>query len=240
MNKGKILITGASRRLGLFLCRNFLEGGYQVLALTRSSSSELRDLARDESLRIIEVQNYQTGSVQYAIENIKSTEDKLFAIVHNSSVFEKDSLEGVYSAENYHSLFEIHMSLPAQLNFGLADLLYDDDNPGNIIHVTDIYADNPNSDYILYCSTKAALENLSKGFAKKFAPGIRVNAIQPGPIKFLPSHSEEQKQKVLDETLLQYEGGFMPIYQAISGVLQNPYMTGSSIKVDGGRALGRG
>lgn len=240
MNSNKILISGASRRLGLFLCKTFLEHNYQVIALTRSTSDELHALTQDDKLRIIEIKNYDVPSINAVLKTLTRSEKSLHAIIHNSSVFEKDDVDGGYIAENYRSLFDIHMNLPAQLNFGLSNLLYNDEMPGNIIHITDIYVDNPNSDYILYCSTKAALENLSKGFAKKFAPGIRVNTIQPGPIKFLSSHSEQQKEKVLNETLLQCEGGFMPIYQAISSILQNPYMTGSSIKVDGGRALGRG
>lgn len=128
--------------------------------------------------------------------------------------------------------------MPSLLNLQLAPLLYNAQDPGCIIHITDIYAENPSSKSTLYSSTKAGLDNLTKGLAKKMAPGIRVNSIQPGPIKFLPKHSHIDKEKILAKSLLPFEGGFLPIYKAIMSIIDNNYITGASIKVDGGRSLG--
>jgi len=233
-----ILISGASRRLGLFLTRQFLANGCRVIALTRSISTELAECEQLGDVSIYALDYYCSRQVKHFIEQIKQKEKSVDAIIHNASTFETDG--AIFSAEHYQSMFLVHMALPAQLNLGLLPLLNQADETANIVHITDIFAENPNPNYALYCSTKAAAENLAKGFAKKYAPKVRVNTIQPGPIKFLPSHSEEAKTKVLAETLLSYEGGFMPVFQAITAILENPYMTGASIKVDGGRALGRG
>ena len=163
----------------------------------------------------------------------------LDAVIHNASIYEPDEAHATDFDAFYERLFHIHMRVPAQINNALKGALHNTKQPGNIIHITDIYADNPNPDYGLYCSTKAGLENLSKSFAKRFAPGIRVNTIQPGPIKFLAEHTTEQKQSVMSETLLEGEGGFQPIYKAILAILDNAYMTGASVRVDGGRSLNR-
>ncbi len=237
-NKQHVVITGASRRLGLFLCGRFLASGYSVLAVTRSPSDELVQLAENADLAIFSVDSYEARNIETLIAQIKDARSKVHALIHNVSAFAKDGAQ--YSEQDFALFLRLHMALPAQLNMGLAPLLHDEQSPGNIIHITDIFADNPSATHVLYCASKAGLENLSKGFAKKLAPGVRVNTIQPGPIQFLPSHSEEDKRKVLAQTLLQREGGFMPIFQAICGILENSYMTGASIKVDGGRALGRG
>ncbi len=252
MNKPVIVVTGASRRLGLFLCEQFLKSDYAVVAITRYSSEALESLKKvgdidifqlgveSEALKGEETQDSQiyTLTVQATIQSIREKYSRISALVHNASKFGKDQEH--FSFDEYLSFFQIHMALPAQLNEGLQTHLYNEDEPGNIIHITDIFSENPNPIFALYCSTKAALENLSKSYAKKFAPGIRVNTIQPGPIQFLESHTEEAKKKVLQETLLQFEGGFMPVFQAVCTIIDNPYITGSTIKVDGGRALGRG
>lgn len=232
-----ILITGASRRLGLFLSENFLQAGWSVIALTRSCSTELTALAANSNLTIFELGQYEAANIQKVIDEINSQYDAIHAVVHNASAFEKDIDQ--FNIEIYETYFKVHMALPAQLNQGLSHLLFNQSSPGNIIHITDIFAENPDAKFALYCSTKAASENLAKAYAKKYAPGIKVNAIQPGPIQFLPSHTEDAKKSVMSETLLQYEGGFEPIFLAVNSIISNPYMTGASIKVDGGRALGR-
>ena len=239
----RILVTGASRRLGLFLTEQFLEQGCYVFALTRGGSDELQRLGADAErtqgkLSVVQGDYFQTDVVAQMIAELAEKTPWLDAVIHNASVFELDGDEFSYS--HYQAMFNIHMALPAQLNMGLLPLLEKSPEVANVVHITDIFAENPNPNYTLYCSTKAAAENMAKGFAKKCAPKVRVNTIQPGPIKFLPSHTQAAKDKVLAETLLRYEGGFMPVFQAIRSILDNPYMTGASIKVDGGRALGRG
>ncbi|MFT5083492.1 MAG: dihydromonapterin reductase/dihydrofolate reductase [Lentisphaeria bacterium] len=245
MNKATVLITGASRRLGLYLCERFIADGFFVIAVTRSSSAELNALYNSR-LKVYQVDSYHPQNVQPLIKKIASEVNHIDVLIHNASMFETDQNCGVSRADSpasvdlFQEMFNVHMALPAWLNTAFKGKLENNATAGNIIHITDIYAENPSSDYALYCSTKAGLENLSKGFAKKFAPRIRVNTIQPGPIQFLPEHTNATKDAVLSQTLLDIEGGFLPIYQAVVSIIDNHYMTGSSIKVDGGRSLGRG
>ncbi len=232
-----VLITGASRRLGLFLCEQFCHQDFEVIALTRSISHELQLLVDrfQAQLNCFEACRYEEQNIANVISKIKSSYPKIDTLIHNASKFEPNE---EFSGQKFQQFFDVHMAMPAQLNEGLKSCLYNEGSPGVIVNITDIYAENPNKTHTLYCATKAGLENLSKGFAKKFAPGIRVNSIQPGPIKFLESHDDETKSQVLSETLLKHEGGFMPIFQALTSIIENPYMTGATIKVDGGRSLG--
>ncbi len=78
---------------------------------------------------------------------------------------------------------------------------------------------------------------MTQAFSKTLAPDVRVNAIQPGPILFLPEHDNEHKMQVLDETPLRVEGGLKPMIDTVRFLRDNPFLTGESIKVDGGRAL---
>lgn len=229
------LVTGAGRRLGLHMTRSLLSQGWKVIALTRSVNKELQALAQD-SLHCIEVNPFDVTSVKSAIEQVKHHSSQLDFILHNASVYEKDSDHSEDMAEFYDRLYQIHMKLPAMLNDAFADYLQRGAQ-SNIVHITDIYADNPNADYALYCSTKAGSENLMKSFAKRLAPQVRVNAIQPGPIKFLETHSNSDKSQVLAQTLLAEEGGFEALEKAIYAIIDNHYMTASVVRVDGGRAL---
>lgn len=236
-NMKKVLITGASRRLGLFLSERFLELGWQVHALTRKASAELTNL-QHENLIIHELEQYNTARVDHFIAYFHQHYSSLDLLINNASIYEKDEQFLSRGVDFYNELFFIHMTLPTLLVSGLISELTESN--GNIISITDIYADNPNKAYSLYCSTKAGLQNLTLGFAKKFAPHVRANCIQPGPIKFLDEHDDSHKQTVLSETLLASEGGFDPIFKTIKFILDNTYLTGDCIKVDGGRSLVRG
>lgn len=231
------LITGAGRRLGLHITQSLLARGWQVVVLTRHCNEALAALPQ-QSLTCIEFDAFEQSSVERAIEQIRQQVSRLDFILHNASVYEKDADHTEDAATFYDRLYQIHMKLPAMLNQSFADLLQTSANPhSNIIHITDIYVDNPNPDYALYCSTKAGSENLMKSFAKRLAPKVRVNAIQPGPIKFLDTHSAADKSQVMAETLLAEEGGFEALEKAIYAILDNHYMTASVVRVDGGRAL---
>ena len=232
-----VLISGASRRLGLYLTQKFLELGWHVHALTRKASDDLKALQSDQ-LTVHELEQYNELSVDHFIAYFQQHFSALDLIINNASIFEKDEQLLARGVKFYEELMFIHMTMPALLVSGLVSELTE--AKGSIASITDIYTDNPNAEYSLYCSTKAGLQNLTLGFAKKLAPNIRANCIQPGPIKFLDEHNDAHKSAVLNETLLPFEGGFEPIFQALQFVLVNKYVTGECIKVDGGRALVRG
>lgn len=231
------LITGASRRLGLYLAESLLEEGYRVIALTRSASNALRALD-DDRLDILEVSDYgDEKSLAPAVDVIRAKHERIDVMIHNASMYVKDPRDDAEYLSTYQQMIDVHMKLPAYLNRRLRSLLDDEASPGCIINITDIFVDNPSEEHALYCSTKAALDNSGKAYAKRFAPGIRVNNIRPGPVMFLPDHGEEEKAKVKSQTLLSAEPGFLPILQGIRFIIYNEFVTGSSVTIDGGRAL---
>lgn len=225
------VITGTSRRLGAYLAEQLTQAGYRVIGLTRQQNPA-------QPFSQIELDYQRSDSVLEAAAQLKQQLGQLDLLVHNASLFEKDQQHQQDPAAFYQALFAVHMQLPALLNQQLLPLLQAS-GAGNIVHITDIYADNPNPAFALYCSTKAGLENLMKSAAKAYAPEVRVNSIQPGPIQFLPEHSSEEKQQVMQQTLIATEAGFEPIFKGVRFLVDNPFVTGLSLKIDGGRALGK-
>lgn len=234
-----VLVTGSSRRLGLYLVQHFLQCSKdnKVIALTRKVSSELKDLLKTNRLQIIEVDYTNPLSIERAIKDIKGKNKNIDIVVHNASLYEKDSSNKEDLWGFYDNLYSVHMRMPAQLNEGLFQLISNKETPGSIIHITDISANNPNEDAGLYSSTKAGAENLCKSYAKKFAPYVRVNSIQPGSILFMPTHTKKHREKRARQTLLQTDPGFLPILQGIEFIAENSFITGTSIKIDGGRSV---
>ncbi len=231
------LITGAGRRLGYELCRHFLAQGWRVIAHYRSATPEIDALG---SLGAITLQAdfEDDASVLALLEQVKMSIPHLDLLVHNASCFYKETDDLAANLRAMDAFYRVHMKAPYTLNIGLeAHLRASPQTYADVIHITDIFADRPNAIYTAYCASKAGLANLSLSFAKRFAPNIKVNAIQPGPIKFLESHSEAAKAAILQETLLGVEGGFEPVVQMVDAIVSNPFLTGAAYKVDGGRSL---
>jgi len=91
--------------------------------------------------------------------------------------------------------------------------------------------------YLPYSISKAALIAVNRGLAKAYAPEIQVNAIAPGPVLFPEDYTEEQKRSAVERTLLKREGSPRDIVNAVVFLIENDYITGELIHVDGGRHL---
>ncbi|MBI2150717.1 MAG: SDR family oxidoreductase, partial [Acidobacteria bacterium] len=63
----------------------------------------------------------------------------------------------------------------------------------------------------------------------------QVNAIAPGPVLFPEYYTEEQKDCAIQRTLLKRAGSPQDIVRAVIFLIENDYITGELIHVDGGR-----
>ncbi|MDQ7049979.1 MAG: SDR family NAD(P)-dependent oxidoreductase [Enterobacterales bacterium] len=230
-----IVITGSSQRLGLFLVQHYIAQGDKVFAVTRKSSEQLLNINSDQ-LTIIEIDQYSEQAAINAAEKIAQSETSIELLVNNASAFFKDTQQSDEGALFTQS-FNTHMLFPLCLTSQLSPLLKQKGNAGVVINITDIYSTQPKTEHALYCSSKAGMSNLSMGLAKRYAGLIRVNSIAPGPIKFLDSHSEQQKQDIMAQAIIKQEGGFESILKTIEFIRSNDYLTGITINVDGGRSI---
>jgi len=237
MSKNTVLITGAGKRIGLHLAQQFIAQGDDVIVHYHQQAEATLALEK-QGVLCIHADFCDTASVQKLIEKIHGSTTKLRAIIHNASAFEKTAEQLPQALQQFEQFFRVHMLASYQISTALVPLLQASDTEhSDIVQISDIYADNPNPLFDLYCASKAGAQNLALSLAKRYAPKIKVNIVQPGPILFKEWHSAAVKQQVLDETLLKKEGGADAISLAVMAILNNPYQTGSVIAVDGGRRL---
>jgi NAD(P)-dependent dehydrogenase (short-subunit alcohol dehydrogenase family) len=92
--------------------------------------------------------------------------------------------------------------------------------------------------FLLYYVGKGGVKALTEAMALELAPDqILVNAIAPGPILAPPDTTAEQHKGVADATPLGRWGGELEIAKAILNLLDSDFITGETIRVDGGRHL---
>ncbi len=88
--------------------------------------------------------------------------------------------------------------------------------------------------YVAKAGTVALTESLALELAKD---GILVNAIAPGPIVAPPDMSDEEAAEVARATPLGRWGGEAEIAKAVIGLIESDFITGETIRVDGGRHI---
>lgn len=239
MLENAILVTGAGRRIGNHIAMRLQQEGYTVLAHYRTHTPEIQVL-EENGVQTIQANFTNSDAILQFVEQLKQRCISFRALIHNASSFEATSNNLVEAAAQYEQFFNVHMMAPFLITEGLKSLLeVNDDIPADIIHITDINVENPTPKFDIYGTTKAGLHNMMLVLAKKLAPNIKVNAVAPGPVLFTDLHSEEVKKTMLYETPLAKEGGAEPVYLAVQSLLNNPFITGASIPVDGGRRLSK-
>lgn len=234
------VVTGAGRRLGHETCLALLAKGYRVFALYRTATEQLAEL---EGLGATGVQADLAipSSVASALDQVRDRTAQVHLLVNNASEFTPDAGSEDDLAAQAARLFQINSTAPMMLMAGLRDQLRaacpTPIQPSLVVNITDIFVERPDARYAAYCASKAALSNLTLSYAHLLAPEVRVNAIMPGPVRFLPAHTPRQRSDVLAETLLAREGGFSSVVKQLLALVDNDFITGALIPVDGGRRL---
>lgn len=226
-----ILITGAGQRVGLHCAKRLVEAGYHVIITCR----HLRDEWLTHPLTGIEViiADFSTvPGIEQFIATLKARAPRLRAIIHNASLW----LEDTAGPETFQTLFMLHMQAPMMINDVSAQLL-DPDCQTDIIHLTDYAAQRGSTRHAAYCASKAGLENMTLSFAKRLAPQVKVNAIAPALIMFNPEDDQAYRTRTLDKSALGIEPGPEVVYQSIRYLMDNSYVTGTSLTLNGGRHL---
>ena len=94
--------------------------------------------------------------------------------------------------------------------------------------------------YAAYFVSKAAIPGLTRCLAVELGtrnPKVRVNCILPGPVMLPPDLSGPEKAESIAGTLVRHEGRPENVAQAVLALIDNDFITGACLPVDGGRTV---
>jgi NAD(P)-dependent dehydrogenase (short-subunit alcohol dehydrogenase family) len=228
------LVTGAAHRLGKAFALTLARQGFDIILHYHHSSDEAHETqAEIESAgsRVILARADLTDPMQ--IQSLVSRLDPLNLLVNSAAFMASGNVEGL-TVENWDTTLDLNLRAPFLLAQECAKKMTDG---GLIVNITDVGAQKAWSRYPSYTVSKAALESLTRILARALAPKIRVNAIAPGFV--LPSDivSEEDWQRLINRIPLKRPARTEEIASALEFLVQNEYITGQTIVVDGGYSL---
>ncbi|MFD2836162.1 dihydromonapterin reductase [Azotobacter vinelandii] len=239
-----ILITGASQRIGLYCAERLLDEGQPVIATFRYErpGHERPGLARlrERGVPTLQADFADEAGILAFIGRLKEHTDRLRAIVHNASEWLGETTPGEATpgeeARIFQRLFNVHMLAPYLINLHCAELL-ERSSPADIVHIGDDVTRKGSARHIAYSASKAGLDNLTLSFAARLAPRVKVNGIAPALILFKPEDDAEYRARTLAKSALGIEPGAEAVYLGLRYLLDNPYVTGTTLTVNGGRHL---
>lgn len=228
-----ILITGAGQRVGLHCAERLLDDGHSVIFSYRSERAGVQRLRERGAVGVFADFSSESGILAF-IDELKARTDSLRAIIHNASAWIAETPD--HESHAFTDMFSVHMLAPYLINRHCSSLLQRS-TPADIVHVSDDVVRKGSRQHIAYCATKAGLDSLTLSFAAQFAPLIKVNGIAPAMVMFNQDDDAAYRAKVLAKSALGIEPGPEVIYQSVRYLLDNPYVTGTTLTVNGGRHI---
>lgn len=243
MSAKTILITGGSKRVGAAIARMMHGTGANLMIHYRSSANEARALQdelnamRPDSVALIQADLLDIAVLPSLVSQTIATFGGLDALVNNASSFYPTAVGGI-TEKDWVDLMGTNLKAPMFLSQAAANELRR--RHGCIVNITDIHADRPMKNYLVYSVAKAGLVGLTKSLARELAPEVRVNGVAPGPIMWPednPHFDEVSRQRIVSHTMLKRAGDPSDIAHAVRFFIEDaPFVSGQILAVDGGRS----
>lgn len=174
-----VIVTGASKGLGLAICRQLLAASYRVIALSRSLTSELQQLSLQGELKHIACDLAELDKIPTMCSELIKQYGRPYALINNAAVGYDGVLATMHNSE-IASLLNINVQAPILLcKYLLRPMLLN--QRGRIINISSIIARTGFNGLSAYAASKAALEGFSKSLSREVGKaGITVNCVAPG------------------------------------------------------------
>ncbi|PLB40015.1 SDR family NAD(P)-dependent oxidoreductase [Aspergillus candidus] len=194
------IVTGGSRGIGEAIARNLASKGCNLLLNFTSESSRARTeslcstLSSEHSIRCVSVQA-DLAKPEEAVATILSSAKEHFTsssgkfqvdiLVNNAGVsadrFLNDETKGPMDAEYFNWHYTINVLAPLLLTQACMPFL-PDDRTGRIVNISSVSSSLGFTGQSVYGGTKAALEAMTRTWARELSDRATVNAVNPGPV----------------------------------------------------------
>jgi pteridine reductase len=239
------LVTGSGkRRIGWHVADALAKRGYALVVHYHTSAKEAEDTVaafQEQGVHAVAVQADLTDeeAVKTLIRRTLDQFGRLDVLVNSAADWKRKRLEDVTAADVRHYLETNTLStFLCSQQAGLA--MVKQKEGGNIVTIGDWATHRPYLDYAAYFPSKGAIPTLTRCLAVELGtrnPAVRVNCILPGAVMLPPDLPKREKQQAIDATLLKREGSPANIAQGVLFFIDNDFVTGVSLPIDGGRSI---
>lgn len=234
------LITGGTKGLGKAVAERLLADGYDVV-LTYATDEERADAVRTDFLKkhpraqvaTLKADASDVASIDAIEQFFKDEQRGLDALILNAGLTDRSRFEEL-DLETWNRVFDANVHVPV---FLIQRLLKCFSTGSSVVFTGSLMGIQPHSMSLAYGVTKASVHALVKNLVKFLAPhGIRVNGVAPGFIdtEWQLTKPAEIRASINSKVSLSRFATPEEVAEVYMTLIQNPYLTGETIVVDGG------
>jgi 3-oxoacyl-[acyl-carrier protein] reductase len=238
MDKKKVLITGASRGLGLAISKK-LSAEY---ALILHASSEASFTHIEPGSQLLCADFSDSAQINDFCKRLKKEHgDSLYAVINNAGVTFDKSL--IYQPESdIEKMLNVNLKAPIMI-CKTAMKIFTLTQKGVIINISSVVGETGNAFQSVYAATKAGLAALSRSLAQEAGAinqqhEIRVLSVSPGFIEtdMTSTIPDTEKEKYLKMIPAKRFGKVNDVADAVAFLLSDKasYINGTNIHINGG------
>ena len=241
---GRVALITGGRRIGAVVASEVARGGADIALVYRRSRAEAEETA--DSLRalgrrvfLVQADLSRPDSCDRVIDETVNALGRLDVLVNMASIYVQKPFDEL-TVEDWDTQLAVDVRA-AWLCARAAVPHMRRLRGGRIINFGDWVARSGRpryTGYLPYYVAKASVIALTEALALELAPDqILVNAIAPGPIVAPEDTSDDEFAKVERATPLGRWGGEIEIAKAVLALIDSDFITGETVRVDGGRHL---
>jgi pteridine reductase len=243
------LVTGSGkRRIGWHVAAALVQRGYAMIVHYHTSPLEAAETVKVfqqhtahgvESVVALQADLTDESAVHALFQEALARFGRLDVFVHCAGLWRNGRLEDVRAADVCrHFEANVLSTFLCAREAGLA--MVKQSQGGCIVTLGDWAEVRPYPDYAAYFASKGAIPTLTRSLAVELGtrnPRVRVNCILPGPVMMPPDLPAEERREAIASTLVQREGTPGHVARAVMSLVENDFITGVSLPVDGGRTI---
>jgi NAD(P)-dependent dehydrogenase (short-subunit alcohol dehydrogenase family) len=237
------VITGG-KRIGRAVAAALAAGGADLVLGYRGSKAEADDTAEDvrragRRAIVVAADVSRAADCQALVQAAVETFGRLDILVNMASIYRPIAFDAL-TGEEWDANLAVNLSAAFHCSHAAAPFMRNAGG-GRIVNFADWLAASGRPQYrgfTAYYVAKAGVIALTEALALELAPDrILVNAIAPGPIVAPPGLSAEELKEVADATPVGRWGGEEEVVKAVLFLIASDFVTGETVRVDGGRHL---
>jgi 3-oxoacyl-[acyl-carrier protein] reductase len=235
-----VLVTGGSRGIGLAISRRLAAAGYQVIAVARRESDELRAACGEAQAGSLSFRAFDLSAIDAIPSFVKGLRDEfgaIYGLVNNAGIGTEGLLATMHNSQ-IEALLRLNVLSPVILTKYVVRQMMAD-GAGRIINMSSIIASTGYNGLSVYGATKAAATGFTRSLAREVGKlGITVNAIAPGFVdtELTGNLPEQARQRIAGRSALRRLPEVEDVARMVEYLLGDGgrNITGSVLTIDAG------
>ena len=236
-----VIVTGATRGLGLGIATQLKRAGYQVIAIARKETSQLLSAMQESegsgSIHFVPFDLAEIDKIPDLLKAVRKQFGPVYGLVNNAALG-TDGVLALMRNSQIEQLVRLNTVSPIVLTkYAVRSMIAD--GGGRIVNIASIVASTGYSGLSVYAATKASMLGFARSLAREVGKmGVTVNSVAPGFVdtEMTQALAVEKRDQIVRRSALRRLVDIEDVAAAVEFLLspKAKNITGTVLTVDAG------